>query len=341
MDRRQFLISAAALGVSATTYAGLRLWPEQGFTNPCLSGLPDTLKNHSLMQQIWRGIDSAQVWDSHVHLVGTGDSQTPNHKADVWVNPQMDSYLHSILKTQKHFYMNGSCVINNDADKSAVQRMLNQVAEMPDGFKLMLFAFDWFRNENGEPIKEKSIFHISNEYALQIAKENPNTFEWVASIHPYRESAADKVEKVVQAGARAIKWLPQGMGIDPASPKCDAFYAACAKHNIPIICHTGRESAVHGGNQDDANPLRLRRALDAGVRVVLAHCASDGEDIDYDNGNKKVKSFDLFLRLMQTPEYNELLFGEISAITLINHAWTIPPLTIRAHRFTQSLAQWF
>jgi predicted TIM-barrel fold metal-dependent hydrolase len=148
----------------------------------------------------------------------------------------------------------------------------------------------------------------------------------VASIHPYRADALDALEKAKANNARAIKWLPQGMGIDPDSPKCDAFYAACARLNMPIICHTGRESAVQGGNQDDANPLKLRRALDAGVRVVLAHCASDGEDLDYDNGNVKVRSFDLFLRLMNEPKYKDLLFGEISAITLINHAWTIAPL---------------
>ena len=98
---------------------------------------------------------------------------------------------------------------------------------------------------------------------------------------------------------------------------------------MPIICHTGRESAVQGGNQDDANPHKLRRALDAGVRVVLAHCASDGEDIDYDNGNMNVKGFDLFLRLMDEPNYKNLLFGEISAITLFNHAWGIKPLLQR------------
>ena len=71
---------------------------------------------------------------------------------------------------------------------------------------------------------------------------------------------------------------------------------------------------------NNANPLKLHRALDVGVRIVLAHCASDGEDIDYGNGNVAVKSFDLFLRLMNEPTYEELIFGEISAITLFNHA---------------------
>ena len=314
----------SAAGVSSLAYAGYKFWPEQGLSNPCLTGLPDNIKNQSLLQQIWQDIDPSQVWDSHVHLVGVGDSDS-----GIWFNPKMDSYLHPILKIQKHYYMNGSCAAVDNVDSSALLRMVEQMAAIPAGVKLMLLAFDWFHDEYGMPVKEKSIFYIPNEYAAKVASEHSQFFEWACSIHPYRPDAVTALEAAIKKGARAIKWLPQGMGIDPASPKCDAFYVACAKHNIPIICHTGRESAVQGGNQDDANPLKLRRALDIGVRIILAHCASDGEDIDYDNANKKIKSFDLFLRLMDEPKYKDLLFGEISAITLFNHAWAIKPLLQR------------
>jgi predicted TIM-barrel fold metal-dependent hydrolase len=329
MNRRQFILGLGGAGLSGLAYAGYKFWPEQGLFNPCLSGLPDDILENPLMQQIWQGIDASQVWDSHVHLVGTGDSVLNKENRSVWFNPNMDSYSHPILKIQKKFYLNGTCADDSSIDQSSVQRMTQLTAEIPAGFKLMLFAFDWFHDENGNPNQANSIFHISNEYAAKIASKYSQYFEWVASIHPYREDAVEALEQVKAQGARAIKWLPQGMGIDPANAKCDAFYAACVRLDIPIICHTGRESAVQGGNQDDANPLKLRRALDAGVRIVLAHCASDGEDIDYDNSNRKIKSFDLFLRLMEAPQYKDLLFGEISAITLMNHAWTIQPLLQR------------
>lgn len=332
MNRRQFILASAACGLSAASYAGFNFWPEQGFTNPCLAGLPLHIKNHPLMTTVLAGLDFAQVWDSHVHLVGTGDSSR-NIGSAVWVNPQMDSYLHPILKVQKYFYMNGSCATGKNVDISVVQKKLDLVNEMPVGFKLMLFAFDWFHDGSGKPVPNQSIFHIPNQYAYEVAKSEPHAFEWVCSIHPYRVDALDALEACSAQGARAIKWLPQGMGIDPASSKCDAFYKKCAALNLPIISHTGRESAVQGGNQDDANPLKLRRALDYGVHVVLAHCASDGEDTDFDanskTGNKKVKSFDLFLRLMDLPQYSKSLFGEISAITLFNHAWAIKPLLQR------------
>ena len=328
MNRRQFLLGAStgigALAISGAAIAGIKFWPDAGFSNPCLSGLPDDLKMHPLMQQIWVDIDVAQVWDCHVHLVGTGDT-----KSGAWFNPYMDSVWHPILKTQKHFYMNGGCATASNIDHSYVARLAQITSEMPAGFKSMLFAFDWFRDAKGRPIKEQSIFHIPNEYAANTASEHSHIFEWVCSIHPYRPDAIDTLEAAKAQGARAIKWLPSGMGIDPANPKCDTFYKKAAQLNMPIISHTGAESAVQGGEQAYGNPLRMRRALDNGVRVVLAHCASEGYDEDTDNGNKRVKSIDLFTRIMDTPDYKTLALGEISALTLINHAAAIKPILQR------------
>lgn len=322
MNRRLFLKGMTAACLAGVAVSGV--WPERGFGADCLNGMPEALRRNSLMAQIWDGIDPSNVWDSHVHLTGTGDSQ-----AGVWMNPAMNSWRHPVLRVQKVFYINGSCSVPDNVDISYVQRLAMLAAEMPPGFKSMLFAFDWFHDERGEPLEDKSIFHISNEYAAKVSREYPEYFEWVASIHPYRPDAVDVLEAAKSQGARAIKWLPSGMGIDPASPKCDAFYKKAAELNIPIISHTGRESAVQGGDQRHGNPLRMRRALDHGVRVVLAHCASDGDDEDLDNGNKRIKSIELFARLMDSPDYKHLVYGEISALTLINHVWAIPYILSR------------
>lgn len=325
MNRRSFLLSLSALGAGSLGYASHKLWPDAGIKNPCLTGLPDRLTNHPLMKQIWSGIDPSQVWDSHVHIVGTGDGDS-----GIWFNPNMDSWTHPILKTQKYFYENGACANPAKIDASSIDRLLELSKVMPTGYKSMLFAFDWFHNENGRPNKSNTIFYIPNSYAEKIASKYSQQFEWVASIHPYREDAVDALEQAKAQGACAIKWLPPGMGIDPSSPKCDAFYKKAAALDIPLITHTGRESAVQGGNQNHGNPLRLRRALDQGVRVILAHCASDGDDEDLDHGNKRVKSLDLFTRLMDTPDYRTLAFGEISAMTLVNHAWALKTVLERA-----------
>jgi len=70
---------------------------------------------------------------------------------------------------------------------------------------------------------------------------------------------------------------------------------------------------------DFGNPLRLRRALEAGVRVVVAHCASMGEDRDLDKGpnGPYVESFALFARVFE--KYSNA-YGDISAMTQVNRA---------------------
>ncbi len=218
MNRRQFLQGLAAMCLGGMVVTGTRLWPESGFKASCLSGMPEYLSQHPLMQEIWQGIQPANVWDSHVHLTGSGDSQH-----GVWMNANMNSWLHPVLKVQKDFYMDGSCSVLGDVDRTYVYRLAALTAEMPAGFKSMLFAFDWYHDMQGHPVKENSIFYISNEYTAKVASDHPKCFEWVASIHPYRQDALDALDTAKAQGARAVKWLPSGMGIDPASPDAMPF----------------------------------------------------------------------------------------------------------------------
>ena len=328
MNRRQFLYTLSALGVSTIA---LSTWLSPKLMNPCLSGLPSTPALSELLKNIWQGIDVNQVWDSHVHIIGIGDS-----KGDIeqipWLSPDMDSYWHPVLTVQKIFYINGSCIDEKHTDNSYIDHLQALVSQFPAGFKALLFAFDWHHDEQGRAVKERSIFHIPNRYAAKIAHQHANIFEWAASIHPYRKDCVDELQKVHAEGARAIKWLPSAMGIDPLSKQCDRFYQAAAELKIPIISHTGEEHAVQGGNQDFGNPLRIRRALDAGVKVVLAHCASDGEDMDIDQGSnaKRVISYDLFTRLMDEATYKSLLYADISALTLRNHDWVLKSVLSRS-----------
>jgi len=71
MNRRQFLYRLAALGVGTLTLSACR---KPKLMNPCLSGLPTTPALAELLKTIWQGVDVSQVWDSHVHIIGIGDS---------------------------------------------------------------------------------------------------------------------------------------------------------------------------------------------------------------------------------------------------------------------------
>ena len=270
------------------------------------------------MQQAWEGVEPNKVWDAHAHLIGTGDSGS-----GIYVNPQMDSLLNPAQYARRLFFLNAGCAHDapGSVDLAYTERMLNLVEGMRPGSKLLLFAFERSYDEQGNPDLEHTPFHVPDAYARDTAKKHAAYFEWAASIHPYRKDALEALANAKRDGARAVKWLPSAMGIDPAAPRCDAFYEALSKHKLPLISHAGLERAVLGREaQDFGNPLRLRRALDAGVRVVVAHCASMGQDRDLDRGGALVDSFSLFARLMEERKYEQHLFGDISAMTQVNRA---------------------
>jgi uncharacterized protein len=313
------LLGGAALA-AAGGLAAWRLWPEQGIWNPCLARLPRRLAEHALVQAAWEGLDPALVWDAHAHLAGTGDAGS-----GVVVNPRMASLLNPAEYARRLFLLNAGCAHDapGSVDRAYVERVRNLAEGLRPGAKLLLFAFERAHDERGAPQPERSGFYVPDAYARDTARAHPQIFEWAASVHPYRADCVEALERAAREGARAVKWLPAAMGIDPGSPLCDRFYAALARLRVPLITHAGLERAVLGTDQQDyGNPLRLRRALDAGVRVVVAHCASMGEDRDLDQGpnGPPTDSFALFSRLMDEPRHARLLHGDISAVTQVNRA---------------------
>lgn len=317
MKRRDFLKAAGLLPLGL---AGCQYLPVDGFINPChKSQLPKHLREHDLVLESWEGIDTNQVWDVHTHLIGTGDSQT-----GLWINPRMQSITNPYLYLQYKFYINGSCASpsgSESLDKTFIDRLLQLHNDMPSGFRFVLLAFDHYHNEKGEIDKGYSAFYTPNSYAIQQVKKYPGQFEWIASIHPYREDCIEELELVKSYNARAIKWLPGGMGINPASPLCDRFYDALVKYDMPLLTHAGDEHAVDvPAEQRYENPLIFRRALERGVRVIFAHCATLGQSTDIDKGGKgaNVPNIDLFGRLMDELQYKKQVFGDIAAITQTN-----------------------
>lgn len=320
MKRRLFL-SALALAAAGSAAAWNRDWlPTRGLFNPCLAPpLPESLATHPAVSGALDTLAGARVWDCHVHLLGTGDEAGDG----VWINPVMESPWHPLQAFQKKLYLNASCVTQVEGgDAAYVARMLALSAPVTDS-RLMLLAFDYSHDEQGRRRPDLSTFHVSNEYAQAVAARHPR-LEWICSVHPYREDALDALRWSAARGARAVKWLPPAMGMDPSSPRCDAFYETMKELDMPLLSHGGDELAVQGGgHQALGNPLMLRRALEHGVRVIVAHCASQGMGRDLRRQGRSeatVSNFSLFMDMMRTPAYEKLLYGDISATTQINRA---------------------
>lgn len=268
-----------------------------------------------LVELAFAGLDLARVWDAHVHVVGLGTGAS-----GCSVAPAMLSHFHPWRRLQFDVYLAASGVRDRRrADEEYVERLLAlQRAANPRG-RLLLFAFDAHVDEAGDEVPARTTFCTPFEHVLALARAHPEALP-VASVHPYRRDALARLERAAEAGAVAVKWLPNAMGIDPSAPRCDPFYERLTALGLPLITHAGVERAVHAAQaQRLGNPLHLRRALDRGVQVVVAHCAGLGESVDLDApGERRVPSFDLFLRLMGEQQYAANLWGEISALTLLN-----------------------
>ena len=301
MKRRRFLELAAA----PLLLSGCPLSFEQGFLNACRDPKASNLSAHPVVRAAWDGLRADRVWDVHVHIFGNGRAEK-----GVWIDPHFDQGWGPTTRIRRKFFLNAACAGDdeNNLDRAMVTRLTRVVDDMPTGAKVMLLAFDYTYDENGKRRDDLTTFSVDNAYAQRVAQSRPDRFEWICSVHPYREDAVEALAAAKAGGARAVKWLPPTMAIDLTSRRCDAAYDALARLDMPLLVHLGEEEAVAGALRKDlVNPLSARAPLDRGVRVIVAHCGSLGK------GN-----FEAFETLMAERKYEGRLFGDISAVTQAN-----------------------
>ena len=272
-------------------------------------------KSKNLIVEAFAGIDPDRLADYHTHVLALGTTVK-----DALVNPRMLGGF-NVERLKFRFYVSASGVKNiENADQEYVERLVRLARAAAPRGKFHILAFDKHYNIDGSVNLAKTTMYVPNHYVAVLAEKYPDVFHAVVSIHPYRTDALQELERWGKAGVRYLKWLPNAMGINPANPAIERFYRKMKEHRMVLVSHAGEEQAVEAADdQKLGNPLLLRRPLEMGVRVVLAHAASLGECADLDSGlAKKARCFDLFLRIMDEPKYAGLLFGEISAMLQFN-----------------------
>ncbi len=317
MNRRHALCCGAAL--AAGLFTGLVPSAAGAVRNPCRGALPPELARHDLVLGAFEGIDASRLVDTHAHLLGTGDAGS-----GCSVHPAMTQWWHPAESLRRKVILNAACVPPAVAsvDRAYLDNLLALVAEFPAGARWWLFAFEHAHDDAGRVRPEWSTFHVPNAYAAQVAQAHGARFQWVASVHPYREDALTVLDAALAAGAVAVKWLPSAMNIDLRDRRCLPFYSRLAARGVPLIVHCGEEKAVPGAGRDElGNPLLLRHALAQGVTVIGAHCASLGHADDTDRRSAPQRpAFELFARLMDEPQGQSQgrLLGDISAVFQVN-----------------------
>ncbi len=267
-----------------------------------------------LIDQAFENIDPSKLIDFHTHIIALG---TSTH--DAFVNDKMRSGFN--LERLKFLIYTSAAGIKHldNADSEYIDRLARLARGPKRHGKFRILAFDKHYNADGTVNLAKTNFYLPNQYVVDLARQHADIFEPVISVHPHRWDAMVELGKWANAGVKYVKWLPNAMGIDPADKAGEPFHRKMKAYNMILLSHAGEEQAVESAeDQRLGNPLRLRKALDMGVRVIVAHAASLGTCDDHDNGGKQVSCFDLFLRLMDEPKYVGLVFGEISAMLQFN-----------------------
>ena len=284
---------------------------------------PEELEQHAsagaqkLLDQAFEGIDSERLVDYHTHIIAIGTSVK-----DAFVNPKMRAGV-NLERLKFLIYTSASAVRDIDnADQEYAARLARLARAQKRHGKFRILAFDKHYNLDGSVNLAKTSMYVPNRYVVDLARQDWDIFLPVISVHPYRPDALQELDRWAKAGVKYVKWLPNAMGMDPASRQVEPFYRRMKEHNMILLSHAGEEQAVEAAEEDQrlGNPLKLRKPLDMGVRVIIAHAASLGtcEDLDRREA-KNTNCFDLFLRVMDETKYAGLVFGDISAMLQFNH----------------------
>lgn len=271
-----------------------------------------------LIQQAYAGIPGETIFDYHAHMLGFGTSGS-----GIWVNPEMDSFFHPQDKTKLHTYISASGIADREqGDKQYLQRFLTLLKDLPFPSKTFVLALDKSYNEDGTENLGNTKVYVPNEYVIKVCQQYPEVYSPCISVHPYRKDAVQELEKWAQQGVKLVKWLPNEMAIDASHAACEAFYEKMMELDMVLLTHVGEEDALKViGLQHLGNPLLFIRPLDMGLKIIMAHCASLGTNKDlYQEGNLIEKNYKLFLRLMDNPQYEGRLFGDISGLVQINRS---------------------
>ena len=273
--------------------------------------------------------------DHHLHAAARG---TYAASRGAYLHPDMDSLLSPTSWLKTRVFMSASGVDDFERlDQQYEDRLLRLLLHFQDvqrkyfagavEHRFYLYALDYFHDDEGRAVPEDTDMHVPDDYVIGLAARmnralgqvgardarNRVRVVPVASVHPYRGDFRQQIERLAALGVRYLKWLPPSMGIDLGKVTA-RNYRALADNAVALLVHTGHEYVLRtpdGSYQRLGDPRSLRKALDCGVTVVALHGARRGKNPDTGE-----PYFNDFIELMEAPEYEGSLFGEISVMVM-------------------------
>jgi predicted TIM-barrel fold metal-dependent hydrolase len=272
----------------------------------------------ALVERSLNGLDLSKRVDGHAHVAGLqGDWSGAS------VHPEMLSWRHPIKHAQFLAYTGAAGVQDLTVASQQWMKRLDDMVTAAGAGRCAILAFDKHYRADGTVDEARTEFYVPDDFVVEYARFHAE-FVPVASVHPYAPDALQRLDRMARFGVRLIKWLPNAQGMDPADERVRPYYERMKEHGMALLSHTGHERAVEADElQELGNPLRLRLPLSMGVRVIAGHCGSVGTCLDLDDPARGPKpAFDLWLRLMEDPRWEGLLYGELSALPQYDRSQT-------------------
>lgn len=309
----------------------------------------------ALVDAAFQGIKEGSNVDHHVHVVGLGDRVTifegglaeerrqgclaSDFKGiPIMINPKRFRFWgNPILFVKTRSLMVATGIIENiwsplrrdEANNNYVRHLLNLVSNYRPHSKkpgkFLLLAMDG-HYVNGKLNSTLTDLIVPSRYVIRLSdcmnrlyqtaqKSDFSPFFPAISIHPERDDAIDQLNQLSKASSY-LKWLPNTMNINPASPNVVGFLKRMKSTGTTLITHTGDEEATEAleEHQRYGNPSLHKQALAIGVNVIMAHSGYKGRNADPQSGEQR-ENTELFNKMLAN--HPNHLKGGLSATIFI------------------------
>lgn len=211
------------------------------------------------------GVECGKPVDMHVHIVGNGSSQSGCWlRVSPWRRPMAALMLGHVGLP--------ATALKGDLDRLYVDRLLELVRDSSLG-AVVILAHEMVHDDSGCALPELGSFYVPNQYVLELARRHPE-FLPAVSIHPARPDALEELDRCLAGGARMMKILPNCQNINCNDRRFTRFWERMAEAELPLLAHTGGEHTVPIIRAKYSDPRTLTLALECGVKVIAAHCAT-------------------------------------------------------------------
>jgi len=192
-------------------------------------------------------------------------------------------------------------------DQLLMERLAKGIGESQRVGAAIVLAMDGAVDANGQLDRSRTEFYIPNEFVATETAKHSNLY-FGASVNPHRPDAIERLQWAKDNGALLVKWLPSIQFINPADPAHEPFYKKMVALDLPLLTHAGQERSFTHARDDLADPVRLKLPLSLGVKVIVAHAASTGE-------NEGEEDIDRLIGMLG--DYPNL-YTDISSMTQVN-----------------------